>query len=1624
MMKNITAVIILCSLWLTSFSQDVYYIRTQQSGSWDTNFPPDPIPGYMNTVFGNGNWATDFYETLTPANIFSCTTRMVYLEGGDNGANELNALLAANASLIENWVSIGGQLLINAAPNEGGNINAGFGGVLITYSAGTTSSGSASVTAGQGAHPVFNGPNVSGSSWTGSSFAHAILSGGGITNLITGSAGVVMAEKSHGVGKVLFGTMTWPIGAFQSPQPGAVNLRLNMLSYLNQNLSNCAAINSVSVSQTTYCAGSNIAVDYTTTPTFFAGNIFVAQLSDASGSFSSPLNIGSLASTTDGTINAVIPNNITFGTGYRVRVISNNPVRVGPDNGVNITINPKPVANFGFSLGCAGEPVSFRDSSTITSGSLTSYTYGMGDGGTSNLANPVYAYPLSGVYNITLTVTSNAGCSDTKIKTLTVNPTPVADFSVNNVCIGSSTTFVNSSSGATGFLWKFGDGNTSTAISPNFTYANPGTYTATFIVSNAAGCTDSIQKNVTIYPEPVADFSFVSACPNSAVQFTNLSTVSGGSLASAWTFGDGNSSNATNPSNTYIFSTSYNVRLIVTSDFSCRDTITKPMAVYPVPLSGFNVQNVCFGNPSLFQNTTTITSGALSFIWNFGDSTSSIASDPIKNYDTIGLYNVTLTATSDKGCVSSVTKQHRVFDQPVAGFTAPNVCLGDSTQFTNNTVGTSVTFQWSFGDGFFSAAANPKHKYNAAGTYNARLISRNISGCADTITHTVAVYPQPVAAFTGSNVCYGNTIQFSNFTTIGSGTLNYTWNFGDGTGSYNPAPVKNYASPGTYSVQLLAVSDNGCKDSLSQSFSVFPQPVAGFTAANVCFGDTVLFINNSQGAGVTYQWNFGDNTTDTVMSPKHFYAAAGTYNVQLIVSNGSCADTVTKSLSVYPEPVSAFSSADVCFGMPVVFTNQSTISQGTLNYQWTFGDGTGSNNPSPTHTYQSIGSYTVTLVANSSNGCTDTSSLVVNVYPQPVADFMAANVCFGNAVAFQNSSTSIGNSVFTWYFGDGDTSHQVAVSHVYNAPGTYTVSLSIVNTNGCRDSILKTVTVYPTPVADFTVSNVCLGNVSDFVNLTTINNSTLSYGWNFGDGNTSSDINPDYTYDSIGIYNVTLVATGNDGCADTISKTNAIFPYPVAGFSANVACYGQPVTFSNSTTIEFGTVSYQWSFGDGGTDTDDNPQHAYNSLGVFSVNLTATSDRGCTDQTQQFITVYPFPTVNFSALPVCENDTVRFTNLSFISSGNLNYYWQFGDGSSSLMFEPQHVYTDTSGNIPVTLIATSNFGCADTITKNAVIYPAPDVDFTFRNSCFGESVKLTNTSSVSGGNIKSIFWNFGDTEVSQQTSPEKIYAAPGTYNISLTVESNRGCVDSAVKAVIVYPLPDATIRPLGRHPFCYGDSVILSAGSLIDTYVWSTGDSTRTITINYADYFSVTVTSVYGCTATDGFNTIVYSLPPANAGNDTTISKGFDAYLNGSGGIIYEWSPTETLSDANISNPVASPLETTTYTITVTDENQCRNFDDVIVTVLEDYLLLVTNVITPNEDGANDKFEIINIETYPEAELLIYDRWGTELYMQMPYNNDWGGTYKGKPLPDGTYYYVIRFKGVEKLYKGSVSVLR
>lgn len=1605
-------------------AQGVYYLRTQVTGIWDSILGPDPIPSYMDIVFGAGNWNMAYYQTLSPTTVFNCSTRVVYMEGSDNGANIMNTFITTHASLISSWVNGGGQLLINVAPNEGGNIDLGFGGVLLNYNGVGTSSSFAAVSPGQSGHPLFTGPYVCGVSWTGGYFAHATLSGGSITALIDGNAGVVLAEKNWGLGKVLFGTITWPTSAFQSPQPGAANLRLNMLSCVNANLVNCADILSVGVSQTLFCAGDSISVTYTTAPTFFSGNNFVVELSDASGSFVLPLQIGSITATSDSTILAFIPDEVPYGTGYRIRVVADNPVRVGPDNGVDFTIYPKPVANFHFSRGCREQPVQFIDASHISSGAITSYTYSLGDGSVTNLANPVYAYFTTGVYSVMLTVTSDAGCSDSVVRLLQVHDVPTADFSVSNHCNGETTSLANTSVGAISYLWKFGDGNTSVSFSPLYSYNSPGTYQVTLIAENADGCTDSIQHLITVYPKPNADFSFENVCPGVPMHFTNLSTISGGSFTSEWYFGDGNTSNAVHPTNTYPYEGTYQVWLIVNSSFFCRDTSTKVVEVYPVPMADFNVSNVCFGTPSTFYNTSLIRSGGMTYRWEFGDGTTSGNADPVKIYQAPGIYHVTLTAISNHGCTDTFVRVTEVYQQPIAGFYVHHVCLGDTVNFVNTTIGTSVSFQWSFGDGYFSAAPNPQHVYNSAGTYLVRLISKNLNQCADTFLQQVTVYPQPIVAFSGNDVCWGNPMQFHNQTYISTGTLNYTWHFGDGTTSYNPEPTKNYQSPGTYQVRLVAVSNYGCKDSLSRIFHVYPQPIADFIAANVCLGDSVYLVNHSQGTGLNFLWQLGDGHLDTTTNPVHYFVNHGEYLVKLTATNGMCIDSVTRSISVYAQPVSAFSANDVCLGNATTFHNHSVIAQGLMNFQWHFGDGSISMNPVPFHTYLNPGNYQVSLVAYSLYGCSDTSYLEVHVFESPKADFQADDVCSGHPVLFQNNSTASSLASYAWTLGDGNSSIDASVSHSYSLPGVYNVSLLVENPGGCRDSVTKTITVYPTPVAAFSVTNVCEGTPSQFVNQTTLVRGTMSFYWDLGDGSTSTDINPIYQYNNIGIYTTTLIATTNEGCSDTTTQTHVVFPNPQADFSANVACYGQTVSFSNTSVIAFGTMTYHWHFGDGHYSTDESPTHVYHSLGVYPVQFKAISDQGCFNETQRLITVYPTPHAHFFTTPVCENDTVRFTNLSYISSGSMNFIWQLSEEITLIDAEPQYVFINQSGYIPVRLIAMSTFGCSDTTTKDVLIYPRPVAAFSYSNVCMGESVSLLNNSTVLSGHLSNVFWKLGDEEVSHQYHVQKTYRAPGSYRVVLQVVSDRGCVDSVSKVVVVYPSPDATIRPLGKNPFCFGDSIVLSSGTLTDSFEWSTGETTQTITVNYADYFSVTVTSQHGCRATAGLNTVVYSLPPANAGSDTTISKGLSVPLRATGGLTYRWSPAQTLIDANSANPIASPGETTTYTVTVIDEHGCSNTDDVTVYVEEDYLLWVTNVITPNNDGANDRFEIININTYPDAELLIFDRWGTELYRKKPYDNLWDGTYNGKPLPEGTYYYVIRFAGSDKLYKGSVSILR
>lgn len=1373
-------------------------------------------------------------------------------------------------------------------------------------------------------------------------------------------------------------------------------------------------------------------------PTCPGGSVSFTNTSTGAASYLWDFGDGTTSTT------ASLSHNYAAAGTYTVTLTATSTAGCTDVASASVTISPAPVADFDFVSACPGSGVSFTDQSTASSGTITGWFWDLGDGNTSLSQNPSHTYAAAGTYSVMLTATTADGCSDNITKSVTVFDAPVAGFTATTECQGNATSFTNTSNIPTGTLsysWAFGDGNSSTDINPTHTYLASGTYNVTLTATSNNGCTHDTIITVTVNDQPTADFTIVDneVCDGDLVSFTNFSVVAANGKYT-WDFGDGNTSLMLTPTHTYAGPGVYTVTLTAEDTVTgCSAVATGTVTVFDEPVADFTAGTVCQGTATQFVNNSSIGTGTLNFIWNFDDGTTSTDPNPSHTYLASGSYDVTLTATSNTGCNDSSVVTVTVDVEPTAAFTIvdASVCDGDSVYFTNgSSSATDQVYTWDFGDGNTTTDTDPTYLYGAPGTYSVFLaVTDSVTGCTDTAFATVTIFDEPVAAFSATTVCNGTATQFTNGSTIGTGTLSYAWDFADGNSSTDINPLHTYAAAGTYDVVLLVTSNNGCTDSDTVTVTVNAQPISSFTVANsqVCQGDTMFFSSTStvSGTDILYTWDFGDGGTSDTTDVGYLYAAAGTYDVFLAVTDtlSGCTDTSWTTVTVFYEPTAGFTATTVCQGDATQFTNTSNIGVGTLSYSWNFDDGTSSTDINPTHTYAAAGTYNVILIVTSDNGCTDGFSIPVTVNPEPVSDFSAvdATLCDGDVFEFTNSSTYAGSTImFTWNFGDGTTSNDTSTTHLYSGPGIYTVWLAVTDTaTGCTDTSSISVEVYHEPVAGWTANDACINTSVAFTNTTTLGVGTLSYSWDFGDGNGSTDINPTHTYDTAGIMTITLAVVTDNGCTDTFSNTIVIYPKPVADFSAGAACFGFATDFTNLTTIAFGTSTYSWDFGDGVTDTATNPSHTYVSLGIYTVTLTATSNAGCTDSYSATVQVNPNPSANFSATTVCQGDVTEFTNTSSVPSGSYTSFWDFGDGFTSSDDEPGYTYA-AAGDYTVMLVVTSDLGCTDTATKTVTVIPTPQADFIADPVCFGEAVVFNNVSSVpsGGGSIADVKWLLGDGSVSFEATPSHMYSAPGSYLASLIVTSTSGCVDTISKAVVVHELPDTTIRPFGPTEFCPGDSVELSAASGYASYLWSTGETTQNIIVRETGTYCVTVTTAFGCVGDSCIDVVKFDPPIADAGNDTTISKGYLAILHGSGGVGYEWSPAATLYDQYAATTSARPLEDTEFQLIVTDTNGCKDTAFVTVFVLEDYLVEATNLITPNNDGKNDRFNIINIGTYPDVEVLIFDRWGTKVYESKAYDNSWDGTKDGYELPEGTYYYVIRFDGSERTYKGAINILR
>jgi gliding motility-associated-like protein len=1197
--------------------------------------------------------------------------------------------------------------------------------------------------------------------------------------------------------------------------------------------------------------------------------------------------------------------------------------------------------------------------------------------------------------------------------------------------------------GPNGTGTNFASGKGPITVSPNDT--------TTYYLRREGECNTTADTTITINvrPKPTADFTAFETCEGKATMVFDSSTINNDSIVKyEWNMGDASTSNLKNVSHTYSSAGDYDITLVVTSKGNCTDTLKKSTTIYEQPTADFSIASVCLNELSEFKDNSSINGTAtLSHTWDFGDGAgASNLVNPEYEYQSTGGYTIELKVTSSDGCVDSVSRSTTIYMLPNADFDFDNACLGDDVEFTNKSkIGSgTLTYEWDFNDGNSSTTTSPSNTYSAAGTYDVQLVATSNRGCTDTVVQEVETYGLPTADFNFASACEGDFVSFSdNSSNPTNSKLTYDWDFDNGSSSNNSDPQVRYSTNGSYDVTLTVESAEGCVDDVTKSVDVYGAPSVSFSANKVCDGFATTFTNATTAAdasGLSYIWRFGDGDTSLRVSPSHVYSAAGTYNVTLVTTSGNgCVDSTIIPVTVWNNPVANFRTANVCEVDSAEFFNLSSIASGSFSSLWSFGDNTTSARRSPKHLYAADATYSAKLIVTSTNGCQDSITQSISIYPMPEPDFTFNDQCNGDEVDFVNQTAVTTGTQYVWAFGDGFGSTTENPSHTYLNDGTYNATLTATTANGCKETTpAQTVTIHPRINLSFNTANVCDNDSVTFTNTSFLSSGIATYAWNYGDGNgVIGQTNAKHLYDTFGVYGVTLYGRTDQNCIDSIKAQVEVYAQPIASYTVASDCEGTFSDFRNTTIIPAGVrVTNIWDFSDGFSSNLGSPKHQYSTYGTYTTELVVVTNDGCIDTANRTHNVWPVPEAAFlkfgsttnEVSELCIYETANYTDVSTIAAGNIvNWTWNFGDATSQSGLKNVQKNYILPGVYEVELVVESDSGCTDIATDKIEMLPKPSVDFTFRDTCEGFGVEFANQSTVAKGQM-SFTWDFGDNNKSTLREPTHTYATAGNYDVTLIGISTDGCLDTAgPKNIIIHEVPVATITSnIGVFEFCEGDSAVLSVPLVAGyTYLWSNGDTGNETVVTRGGVIEVTVTSAFGCTNSSQELITVWTRPTADAGPDVTISKGYSTELVGSGGLFFTWTPGATLSDSLIQNPIATPLDDETYQLVVEDSRGCLDTATVTVTVEEDYRLEPSEIFTPNGDGINDVWVIENITTYPDCEVIITNRWQQIVYQQDNYDNTWGGegTVAGGQLPTGAYNYLIKC-GNGRVYTGTVNILR
>ncbi len=1265
-------------------------------------------------------------------------------------------------------------------------------------------------------------------------------------------------------------------------------------------------------------------------------------------------------------------------------------------------------------------PASVQFTNSSTGPGVLDYQWDFGDATASTLRNPSHVYNTEGNFNVTLTVRSSVGCTQTLTRTAYVKVGGLtANFSTrDSLCNNALVNLDNTGTpGQDRSEWSV-DG------APSFTTYGMTSYNTAFITagvhqvtltSHWGSCFASVTNNVLVKPSPVLNgFLAEPAGACGSPVLVNFRDTTQGAVAWAWNFNNSwpYLAQSTTVAAQYQFTNdqSYPIRLTVTNAEGCQAWISQELPISK-PLVGIFLDPLSSAEgcgPLAVHFVPRSTEAINAYQWTFGDGGVSNEPDPVHLYTVPGSYGVTLNYTTINGCMGTVQYDEiRVREKPVAAFSGPQqICGNTPVHFdASATTGYVTNLVWNFGDGTGSAWDVVQHSFQAEDTYTISLVAYN-GMCSDTATRVAYSHVSP--------------------------------------------PFPHIERP------------------------------SRFTSVNSCEGERGLVtIQHDTRQSQSNTWTFGDGQTQSTMIAlvlTHDFASTGTYQVTLASTNGAC--TVKDSITVYvlKKQHPLLQGADsICAdqnSLPITVSGlrASTIPNNTIPpYTYSVLDENdqpfdGSVYPVnpyaiPWHaslTAASRGMRQVQVVSQSAwFGCFDTTNTIRYNISGPSASFtaLASQVCYKEEAVLSDQSVSANGSSLTnvsWDFGDGsssDTAPGATVRHRYAGPGEYTVTIRVRDASGCGASANRTILVTG-PRASFNLStgnSVQLNTTVTFINTTnTYNAPAVTYDWMILGVTGLAGYSPAYQFTVAGTYLVRLIAINTtSGCRDTAVQTLTVADFTPAfnnssGFIGNYGHCAPVLARFTNTSLNYTRLS--WDFGDGIT-TESLPSvsHIYSVPGTYVAKLTVYGSNGLVSVFRDTVCVYnPVASLSINDLEACMGDALALNTP--VHTDVTAYLWDFGDGAvvPGTDSSATHVF-NTPGTFNSSLLVSDPNGCQYNIRApgQIIVHADPELRVTPQVGvvCKEDGVHLVAT----GGETYQWSPATGLSEA-DIAAPLAHPLAETRYRVMTT--DRYGCqADTAILVKVALPF---TLRGEGDIDLCKGEQRPLHVSGT-DSISWI-GNTTGLDQNGIADPIaSPAETSAYTAVGVDEYNcysdtlsvmVYVHTLPLVNAGPDQRVFFGSPTSLQASGSadvITWAWTPSDYLACTGCAATTSYPYSDISYIVTASTAFGCHASDTVLIkTACSEMNIMIPTAFTPNNDGLNDGFEIGGFGVSRIRSLRIYNRWGEVMMTRKDFlpgdaNTIWNGRYKGIDAPAGAYIFFVELEcGEGEVFarKGTVMLIR